>query len=96
MDYKDWNEKGVSGSSENIEDREVLLNLYTELSLGKVKHMYVYDLSRLSRNPMVSSQLRRELENYGVQLYTNESSVDFQSDEQVLMYDFFSSINQFL
>ncbi len=95
MGYKDWNEKGVSGSSENIEDREVLLTLYTELSLGKVKHMYVYDLSRLSRNPMVSSQLRRELEKSGVQLYTNESSVNFQSDEQVLMYDFFSSINQF-
>ena len=95
MNYKDWNEEGKSGSSENIEDREILLNLYTELQLGKVKHMFVYDLSRLSRNPMVSSQLRRELENYGVQLYTNESSVNFKNDEQVLMYDFFSSINQF-
>ena len=95
MNYQDWNEEGKSGSSENIEDREILLNLYTELQLGKVKHMFVYDLSRLSRNPMVSSQLRRELENYGVQLYTNESSVNFKNDEQVLMYDFFSSINQF-
>jgi len=95
MDYQDWNEEGVSGSSEYIEDREVLQELYLKLQLGEVKNLYVFDLSRLSRNPMVSSHLRKELENHEVKLYTNESDVDFRSDEQVLMYDFFSSINQF-
>lgn len=95
MDYQDWNEEGVSGSSENIEDREILLELYSRLQMGEIKHLYVFDLSRLSRNPMVSSHLRKELELNEVKLYTNESDVDFKSDEQVLMYDFFSSINQF-
>lgn len=95
MDYKDWNEEGTSGSSENIEDREVLTELYTQLQLGNVKHLYVFDLSRLSRNPIVSSLLREGLEQNQVLLYTNDSNVDFKSDEQVLMYDFFSSINQF-
>jgi len=95
MDYQDWNEEGVSGSSENIEDREVLQELYLKLQLGEIKYLFVFDLSRLSRNPMVSSRLRKELENHEVKLYTNESDVDFRSDEQVLMYDFFSSINQF-
>ena len=95
MDYQDWNEEGVSGSSENIEDREILQQLYLKLQLGEIKHLYVFDLSRLSRNPMVSSHLRKELEFHEVKLYTNESKVDFRSDEQVLMYDFISSINQF-
>ncbi len=95
MDYKDWNEEGTSGSSENIEDREVLTELYSQLQLGNIKHLYVFDLSRLSRNPIVSSMLRKELEKNQVLLYTNDSNVDFNSDEQVLMYDFFSSINQF-
>lgn len=95
MDYQDWNEEGVSGSSENIEDREILQELYLKLQLGEIKNLYVFDLSRLSRNPMVSTRLRKELENHEVKLYTNESDVDFRSDEQVLMYDFFSSINQF-
>jgi DNA invertase Pin-like site-specific DNA recombinase len=95
MDYKDWNEEGTSGSSENIEDREILTELYTQLQLGNIKHLYVFDLSRLSRNPIVSSLLRKELEQNQVLLYTNGSNVDFNSDEQVLMYDFFSSINQF-
>ena len=95
MDYQDWNEEGVSGTSENIEDREVLQELYLKLQLGEIKNLYVFDLSRLSRNPMVSSHLRKELENHEVKLFTNESDVDFRSDEQVLMYDFFSSINQF-
>ncbi len=62
MNYKDWNEEGTSGSSENIEDREVLTELYSQLQHGKIKHLYVYDLSRLSRNPIVSSMLRKELE----------------------------------
>ena len=92
---KDWCEGGKSGSSENIEDREILTELFTEIQEGNVKHLYVLDLSRLSRNPMVSSILRKELENKNVTLYTQESSVDFQSDEQLLMFDFFSSINQF-
>jgi DNA invertase Pin-like site-specific DNA recombinase len=95
MGYQDWNEEGVSGSSEKIEDREVLQELYLKLQLGEIKNLYVFDLSRLSRNPMVSSHLRKELGNNEVKLYTNESDVDFKSDEQVLMYDFFSSINQF-
>ena len=95
MEYQDWNEEGVSGSSENIEDREVLQELYLKLQLGEIKNLYVFDLSRLSRNPMVSSHLRKELENHEVKLFTNESDVDFRSDEQVLMYDFFSSLNQF-
>jgi site-specific DNA recombinase len=95
MDYKDWNEEGTSGSSENIEDREVLTELYSQLQLGNIKYLYVFDLSRLSRNPIVSSMLRKELEQNQVILYTNDSNVDFNSDEQVLMYDFFSSINQF-
>ncbi len=95
MDYKDWNEEGTSGSSENIEDREVLTELYSLLQMGHIKYLYVFDLSRLSRNPIVSSMLRKELEQNQVLLYTNDSNVDFNSDEQVLMYDFFSSINQF-
>jgi DNA invertase Pin-like site-specific DNA recombinase len=95
MDYKDWNEEGTSGSSENIEDREILTELYSQLQMGHIKYLYVFDLSRLSRNPIVSSMLRKELEQNQVILYTNDSNVDFNSDEQVLMYDFFSSINQF-
>jgi DNA invertase Pin-like site-specific DNA recombinase len=95
MDYQDWNEEGKSGSSEKIEDRIVLTRMYSQLQMGKIKHLFVYDLSRLSRNPMVSSLLRKEMEDNGVKLYTNESDVDFQKNEQVLMYDFISSISQF-
>ena len=95
FEYKDWCEGGVSGSSENIEDRDVLTDLYSEIQLGKIHHLYVFDLSRLSRNPMVSSQLRRELEKNNVKLYTNESQINFKNDEEILMYDFFSSINHF-
>jgi len=95
LDYKDWSEGGKSGSSENIEEREVLSELFLHIQEGKVKHLFVQDLSRLSRNPMVSSMLRVELEKHEVKLYTDNSEMDFGSDEQTLLYDFMSSINQF-
>ena len=95
MDYKDWCEGGKSGFSEKIEDRDVLQELFIQLQSGIIKHLYVVDLSRLSRNPIVSSLLRQEMEKKGVSLYTNETNIDFQSDEQVLMYDFVSSMNNF-
>jgi len=95
LDYKDWSEGGKSGSSENIEEREVLSELFLHIQEGKVKHLFVQDLSRLSRNPMVSSMLRVELEKHEVTLYTDNSEMDFGSDEQTLLYDFMSSINQF-
>ena len=95
LDYKDWSEGGKSGSSESIEDRPVLSDLFLDIKLGKIKHIFVQDLSRLSRNPMVSSLLRIELEKHEVKLYTDNSEMDFGSDEQTLLYDFMSSINQF-
>ena len=95
LDYKDWSEGGKSGSSESIEDRPVLSDLFLDIKLGKIKHIFVQDLSRLSRNPMVSSMLRIELEKHEVKLYTDNSEMDFGSDEQTLLYDFMSSINQF-
>ena len=95
LGYKDWCEGGKSGSSENIEDREVLMELYGLIQDGVVKNLYVLDLSRLSRNPMVSSLLRVEMEKHEVKLYTDSSELNFGSDESTLMYDFMSSMNQF-
>ena len=95
MKYRDWSEGGVSGSGESLEERVVLTELYSLMELGEVKHLFCLDLSRLSRNPQVSHLLRMKMEEYGVKLYTTESNIDFKSDENVLMYDFFSSINNF-
>ena len=95
MDYRDWCEGGESGFTENLEDRVVLTELFGLIDSGDVKHLFCFDLSRLSRNPMVSTILRKKMEENGVKLYTIESKIDFESDENVLMYDFFSSINNF-
>ena len=62
---------------------------------GVVKNIYVLDLSRLSRSPFVSSQLRLEMERHEVKLFTDSSELDFGSEESTLIYDFMSSINQF-
>tara|TARA_B100002003_G_scaffold228823_1_gene237512 strand:+ start:278 stop:2038 length:1761 start_codon:yes stop_codon:yes gene_type:complete len=95
MNYRDWNEEGVSGFSENMEDRVVLTDLFVRVEKGDIKHLFCFDLSRLSRDDIVSNILKSKMEEMGVKLYTTESSIDFMSDESGLMYSFFSVMNNF-
>jgi len=48
--FKVWNEGGRSSHHENIADRPELNALYVAMKAGQVKHLWVYDQSRLSRN----------------------------------------------
>jgi hypothetical protein len=41
LGYKDWCEGGKSGSSENIEDREVLMELYGLIQDGEIGRAHV-------------------------------------------------------
>lgn len=46
-----WDEGGKSSHHEDIADRPVLSQLFAAIKEGVVKHLWVYDQSRLSRNP---------------------------------------------
>ena len=54
-----WNEGGKSSDHEDIQGREVLYELFQAIKAGEVKHLWVYDQSRLSRNESVAFVLRR-------------------------------------
>ena len=66
FEYKLWNEGGKSSNHEELDRRPQLSSLFNEIKNGVVKHLFVYDQSRLSRNDTVSSIFRIECAKQGV------------------------------
>ncbi len=74
-----WNEGAKSSHHEDISARPVLSSLLTEIREGKVKHLWVIENSRLSRNDMVASTIRYEMNKQGVMLYTKDGQYDLNN-----------------
>ena len=50
FDFKVWNEGGQSSFNDDLSNRPELVSLLMEIEAGKVKHLFVYNTDRLSRN----------------------------------------------
>ncbi len=77
--YKIWNEGAASSHHEDIAARPKLSELLTEIRNGDVKHLWVFDQSRLSRNDFVASTIRYECNKAGVTLYTKDGHYDLSN-----------------
>ncbi len=80
-----WNEGGKSSNHEGIDKRPVLSQLYNKILSGEVKHLFVYDQSRLSRNDDVSSAFRVACNRNGVTLYTKDGQYDLSNSTDQFM-----------
>ena len=89
------NEGGKSSNYEDIISRQKLFDLICLLDKGLVKHLYVFDLSRLSRNTSVSMYIKLKLIKHRVILYTKDGRYDFDSEEDKLMYGILSLFSEF-
>lgn len=90
-----WNEGGRSSNHSDIEQRPELDKLLKELKRGAVKHLFVYDLSRLSRTDEVASYLRAVCVQHQVKLYTKDATFDFASASDGLLRQLLDAIAQF-
>ena len=90
-----WDEGGKSSHHDDIQGREKLYELFQAIKAGEVKHLWVYDQSRLSRNDNVASILRYEFQKQGVTLYTKEGTFDFSSAEDSLLKKLLDAIAEF-
>lgn len=95
FEYKLWNEGGRSSNHEEIDKRPVLSQLFNEIKRGAVKHLFVYDQSRLSRHDTVSSIFRIECAKQGVTLYNKEGKYDLSDPNDHLMKQILDAIGQF-
>lgn len=80
-----WNEGGKSSNHEEIDKRPILSQVYNKILSGEIKHLFVYDQSRLSRNDGVSSAFRVACNRNGVTLYTKDGTYDLSNSTDQFM-----------
>ena len=95
FEARHWNEGGKSSNHEEISGRPVLQALVNEIMSGVVKHIFVYDQSRLSRNDNVASLIRYQFKKHGVTLYTKDGTYDFTSAADTLMKQVLDAMAEF-
>jgi DNA invertase Pin-like site-specific DNA recombinase len=90
-----WNEGGKSSHHDDIQGRPKLYELFQAIKAGEVKHLWVYDQSRLSRNDQVASILRYEFNKQGVTLYTKDGQFDLSSPSDKLLKQMLDAVAEF-
>ncbi len=95
FDFVHWDEGGKSSHHEDIADRPMLASLYAAIKAGKVKHLWVYDQSRLSRNDQVASVFRYECNKQGVTLYTKDGQFDLSSPQDKFLKQLLDAVAEF-
>ena len=70
-----------------------MLSCYQEIKNGGIKHLWVYDQSRLSRNDQVASIFRYECNKQGVTLYTKDGKFDLSSPQDKLLKQMLDAIS---
>ncbi len=90
-----WNEGGKSSNHEDIQGRPKLYGLYQAIKAGEVKHLWIYDQSRLSRNDQVASIFRYECKKQGVTLYTKDGQFDLSNPQDKFLKLILDGIGEF-
>ena len=95
FNFKVWNEGGRSSHHEDIAVRPELNALYVAMKAGQVKHLWIYDQSRLSRNDQVASVFRYECNKQGVTLYTKDGQFDLSSPQDKFLKQLLDAVAEF-
>lgn len=91
-----YNEGHSSSHLETIDSRPKLKELLLNIDDGKVKNLWVYQMDRLSRNDVVSFQIRQSLKKNGVKLFVNTSNdYSLENPSDKLMFTIFEGISEY-
>ena len=68
------NEGGKSSNHEEIDKRPVLQKLLLGIEEGTIRHLYAYNIDRLSRNDIVQFQIRTQMSKNEVLFYSGSDT----------------------
>lgn len=94
LPFKVYVDEGVSGTA-RIEDRPDFSRMLDDISDGYLTHIYVYDQSRLERNPQVRFLVKDIFKEYNIQLFTDSGEVDLHDIESEMFGDLKSIFNSY-
>jgi site-specific DNA recombinase len=95
FDYKIWNEGGQSSSKDDLGNRPVLVELLNEVEDGNVKHLFVFNTDRLSRNDQTWTLIRLKLVQQNVTLYTSSGIFKLSDRLNTMFLTFMSEISSY-
>lgn len=95
MQYKIWNEGSRSSSADNLSDRPVLNNLLDNIRKNEIKHLYVWNTDRLSRNSQTWNIIRITLIQNNVILYTIGGEYSLSDPTTNLLIGVLSEFSQY-
>jgi len=75
FNYKVWNEGGQSSNKDDLQNRPVLTQILDKVEQGEIKHLFVFNTDRLSRNEETWMFIRLRLKKNNVKLYTSLGKV---------------------
>ena len=90
-----WNEGGQSSFHDDLNNRPVLVSLLALIESGQVKHLFVYNADRLSRNQQTWAVIRYKLLAFGVTLHTASGQMTLKNPVDDLMLGILSEISQY-
>ena len=79
MKSKVWNEGAASSHHEDLLNRPKLMQLMGEVEAGSVKHLFVFNNDRLSRNDITQQTIKIALQRNNVVLYTKDGQFDLSN-----------------
>ena len=95
FEAKVWNEGGQSSAKEDLANRPVLQELLDEVKRGNVKHLYVWNTDRLSRNMETWGMIRLILIRNNVHLHTPTGEQILTDPQTNLMLGILSEFSQY-
>lgn len=95
MTYQIWNEGSQSSSKDDLSNRPVLTELLEKIQEGVVKHLYVWNTDRLSRNLQTWGLIRLLLIKNDVHLHTPTGEQILSDPTTNLMLGIMSEFSQY-
>jgi len=95
MLYQVWNEGGQSSHGDDLKNRPQLSSILTEVDNGNIKHLWVYNTDRLSRNENTWSLIRLKLIKNHVTLYTASGLFSLSNPLDKLLLGVLSEISSY-
>ena len=95
MKHKVWNEGARSSHHEDLANRPKIVELLQEIEDGKVKHLFVYNNDRLSRNDQTQFIIKNAIMKNGVMLYTKDGTYDLNNPTDKLMKSLLDGVAEY-
>jgi DNA invertase Pin-like site-specific DNA recombinase len=95
FNHQVWNEGSASSHHEDFANRPVLHGLLNQIRDGLVKHLYVYNNDRLSRNRDTQHIIRKDLTDNQVRLYTKDGAFDLNNPQDEFVKGLLDGVAQY-